>query len=73
MPFFSVVIPTYERPDDLRRCLDSIKKSNQDPCPNYEIIITDDSKSDLCKRVVEDEFPMAIWCKGKTNRSCWKS
>jgi len=65
MPFFSVVIPTYERPDDLRRCLDSIKKSNQDPCPNYEIIITDDSKSDLCKRVVEDEFPMAIWCKGK--------
>ena len=65
MPFFSVVIPTYERPDDLRRCLVSIQKSNQDPCPDYEIIITDDSKSEDCKRVVEDEFPLAIWSKGK--------
>ena len=44
--FFSVVIPTYERPDDLRICLQSLRKEFQIEAPPYEIIVSDDSKSD---------------------------
>ena len=65
--FFSVVIPTYERPDDLRRCLTSIEKKAQAPCPDYEIIVTDDSKSEKCRTLVENEFPEVSWGTGKQN------
>ena len=65
--FFSVVIPTYERPDDLRRCLNSLEKDAQAPCPDYEIIVTDDSKSEKCRTIVENEFPEASWGIGKQN------
>lgn len=65
--FFSVVIPTYERPDDLRRCLTSLEKEAQAPYPNYEIIVTDDSKSQKCRTVVENEFPKVSWGTGRQN------
>lgn len=66
-PFFSVVIPCYERPDDLRRCLQSLSQDNQKEAPNYELIVTDDSRSDRCQKVVEQEFPDAFWGQGKQN------
>ena len=66
-PFFSIVIPCYERPDDLRRCLTSLAKDAQDPCPDYEIIVTDDSKSEKCRTLVENEFPEVSWGTGKQN------
>ena len=65
--FFSVVIPTYERPDDLRICLNSLSKDIQLRSPSYEIIVTDDSKSEGSKRMVEKEFPYVSWGKGKQN------
>ena len=65
--FVSVVIPTYERPDDLRVCLHSLKKEFQVDSPNYEIIVTDDSKSDESRTMVEREFPNVLWGKGKHN------
>ena len=66
-PFFSVVIPTYERPDDLRRCLISLRKEAQAPCPEYEIIVSDDSRSDHCRNLVKNDFPDVSWGKGKQN------
>ncbi len=63
--FFSVVIPCYERPDDLRRCLESLSEEKQRECPKYEIIVSDDSKSNDCKRLIEEEFPLAKWDSGK--------
>ena len=66
-PFFSIVVPCYERPDDLRRCLTSLSKNSQTPCPHYEIIVTDDSKSDKCRKVTENEFPEVSWGRGKQN------
>ena len=66
-PFFSVVIPTYERPEDLRQCLQSLSPDNQPEAPSYEIIVTDDSRSDQCRKVVEQEFPLAKWNSGKHN------
>jgi len=65
--FFSVVIPTYERPDDLRICLNSLCEEIQQGSPTYEIIVTDDSKSDKSRRMVEAEFPDVSWGKGKQN------
>ena len=65
--FFSVVIPTYERPDDLRICLNSLSEKIQLGSPTYEIIVTDDSQSDESKRMVESEFPNVSWGKGKKN------
>jgi GT2 family glycosyltransferase len=66
-PFFSAVIPTYERPDDLRICLNSLSKKIQHGSQSYEIIVTDDSKSDESRKIVEKEFPDVSWGKGKQN------
>jgi len=66
-PFFSAVIPTYERPDDLRICLNSLCKEVQIDAPKYEIIVTDDSKSEVSRKMVEKEFPDVFWGKGKQN------
>ena len=65
--FFSVVVPTYERPDDLRICLNSLSKEIQLGSPTYEIIVTDDSKSNNSRRMVEKEFPNVSFGKGKQN------
>ena len=63
--FFSVVIPTYERPDDLRKCLCSLEPENQIGAPRYEVIVTDDSRSERCKIVTITEFPNVSWGRGK--------
>ena len=63
--FFSLVIPTFERPNDLRKCLHSVSKENQNNAPPYEIIVTDDSQSNKCKNVVVGEFPDIKWTRGK--------
>ena len=63
----SVVIPTYERPDDLRICLNSLSKDIHLGSHTYEIIVTDDSKYEGSKRMVEKEFPDVSWGKGKQN------
>ena len=65
--FFSVVIPTYERPYDLKVCLESLSEEFQLGAPAYEIIVTDDSKSSDSKRLVEKEFSNVSWGKGKQN------
>ena len=62
--YFSVIIPTFERPNDLKRCLLSLLKSNQLNSPSYEIIVSDDSDTDKCKIVTENCFE-AAWGKGK--------
>lgn len=65
--FFSVIIPTFERPDDLRICLNSLSKEIQLGFQSYEIIVTDDSKSEESRRMAEKEFPDVSWGKGKHN------
>ena len=65
--FFSVIIPTYERPGDLRICLNSLSEEIQQGAPTYEIIVSDDSKSEESKKMVESEFHCVSWGKGKQN------
>jgi GT2 family glycosyltransferase len=66
-PFFSIVVPTYERPEDLRKCLESLEYKKQLSLKKYEIIVTDDSKSENSKELVKKEFPRVKWGKGKQN------
>jgi glycosyltransferase involved in cell wall biosynthesis len=40
-PSFSIIIPTYNRPKELKRCLDAISKMNY-PRNQFEVIIVDD-------------------------------
>jgi GT2 family glycosyltransferase len=63
--FFSIIIPTYERPEDLRKCLHSLSPEIQGKKHSYELIVTDDSESDSCKKVVLNEFPNVSWAEGK--------
>lgn len=63
--FFSVIIPTYERPEDLRKCLHSLASEQQEGAPPYELIVTDDSRTDACQSLVSKEFAEASWGEGK--------
>jgi GT2 family glycosyltransferase len=40
-PFFSVIVPTYERPAQLSRCLESLVRLDY-PRENYEVVVVDD-------------------------------
>jgi FkbM family methyltransferase len=64
-PYFSVVIPTYERAEDLKKCLNALSYKNQTEAPLYEVIVSDDSKSTESKKLVENEFKDVIWNQGK--------
>jgi len=61
----SVVIPTCNRNDLLRKCLDrlapGIQSLNRD---NYEIIVSDDSRDNTSKAFVENKYPWAKWLEG---------
>lgn len=48
-PFFSVVIPTYNRADKLRRALDGLRHQT---CRDFEVIVCDDGSTDATREVV---------------------
>lgn len=60
-----MVVPTYERPDDLERCLKSLDQNFQKLDAKYEIIVSDDSVSDKSKILIERNFQNVIWKEGK--------
>ncbi|MGB8353053.1 MAG: glycosyltransferase family A protein [Chthoniobacteraceae bacterium] len=59
----SVVIPTFQRPEALARCLECIgrQKLAQE---NFEVIVTDDSGDAESKTLVHEKFPRAQWTQG---------
>ncbi len=56
-----VCICTRNRPDDLKRCIESALKSE---IAVNRIIVSDDSTDDTTKRLVEKDFPMVHWIDG---------
>lgn len=52
MPRISVVIPTYKRPELLRRCLDAVLAQRLPP-DAFEIIVVDDGHDDCTQSTVE--------------------
>ncbi|MEM4605438.1 MAG: glycosyltransferase [Candidatus Pacearchaeota archaeon] len=53
LPFFSFVVPTYNRKENLRKCLSNIMKVDY-PKKNYEIIIVDDGSTDRTEEVIRN-------------------
>lgn len=63
---FSVVIPTCNRNDFLAKCLlclaPGIQTLNSE---HYEIIVTDDSKDNIARPFLEENYPWVTWVEGK--------
>lgn len=60
----SVIIPTCNRNDLLSKCLDHLLCSIQKIEIDYEVIVTDDSKDDLTKKLVETKYSWTKWVNG---------
>ncbi len=50
-PYFSVIIPTYERPAQLSKCLESITRLDY-PKNNFEVIVVDDGSKNPPEEIV---------------------
>jgi len=62
---FSVIVPTFRRPDLLARCLQALSPDGQGPSPNaYEIIVTDDERSPGVRKLVHEMLPGAVYREG---------
>ncbi|MEO6520463.1 MAG: glycosyltransferase [Mucilaginibacter sp.] len=60
----SVIIPTCNRNDLLSKCLDRLAPETQTVDGQYEVIITDDSKDNLAKSLIEEKYTWAKWIPG---------
>jgi glycosyltransferase involved in cell wall biosynthesis len=57
---FSIVIPTFNRPEKIRTCLNSIAKIKY-PVSQFEVIVIDDGSSMPVRQVIaKDQFPFAL-------------
>ncbi|MBV9486977.1 MAG: glycosyltransferase family 2 protein [Frankiaceae bacterium] len=69
-PMISVVIPTYERPDLLRRCLAAL--AAQDLAPDrFEVVVVDDGSGPEVRTVLEEastRSPQLRWLAQATNQ-----
>ena len=55
-PEISIVIPTFNRADRLRNCLDALTKQTQ-PASDFEVIVVDDGSSDGTAEMLEEMKP----------------
>jgi glycosyltransferase involved in cell wall biosynthesis len=59
LPALSVVVPTYRRPELLRRCLDSLDRQNL-PRERFEVIVVDDGSGDETAGVLDRAGVVAL-------------
>ncbi|MDQ7028787.1 MAG: glycosyltransferase family 2 protein [Ardenticatenia bacterium] len=61
----SVVVPTHNRKDLLRRCLEAVVSQDY---PNYDVIVVDDGSTDGTGEMVQREFPQVRYIRQEPNR-----
>ncbi len=62
---FSVIIPTCERTDALRQVLDALAAGKQTLAfENYEVIVTDDGRTDTTETLLKDNYPWVRFVRG---------
>ncbi len=62
---FSVIIPTCNRNDLLKKCLDALAPNVQNfPIENYEVIVTDDSKDNIARELINNNYTWVKWVSG---------
>lgn len=57
LPFFSIIIPTYNRPKKLKNCLKSITQLDY-PLDQFEVIIVDDGSSQSLESIINYFQPL---------------
>ncbi len=57
VPFFSIIIPTYNRPEKLKNCLESITKLDY-PIDRFEVIIIDDGSHESLESIISYFQPL---------------
>jgi GT2 family glycosyltransferase len=63
--FFSVIIPTCNRNDLLGKCLQRLSPGMQSLGSDYyEVIVSDDSKTNLAKSFIEENYKWVKWVEG---------
>lgn len=60
----SVIIPTCNRNELLSKCLERLNPAVQNVDELYEVIVTDDSKEYIARRLIETEFTWVKFVKG---------
>jgi GT2 family glycosyltransferase len=69
-PVLTVVVPTYQRPELLRRCLRSLRGQDL-PEDLFQVVVIDDGSGDATTQVLEDqalEWPQLEWRSQPTNK-----
>ena len=70
MILFSIIIPTYERTNHLRKCLKCIENGKQlginstAMYSNYEVIVTDDGRNDDTQLLISQDYSDVKWIRG---------
>jgi GT2 family glycosyltransferase len=59
----SVVIPTFQRPETLARCLECLERQTM-PRAGFEVIVTDDGGDGGAHTLLEKDFPWVRWTQG---------
>jgi GT2 family glycosyltransferase len=62
---FSLIIPTYNRRETLRRCLAAATSQDY---PDYEVIVVDDASTDGSREMVRQEFPQVRYFRQEVNQ-----
>ena len=63
--FFSVIIPTFERPNDLNLALNGLRRSAQNCSYSFEVIFSDDSNNEDSLDMITNNFREVRWTRGK--------
>lgn len=68
-PYFSLIVPVYNRPDEIAELLESLKAQTD---KGFEIVLVEDGSTVRCKEIAErysGQFPLSYYYKDNEGRS----